>query len=90
MKDIDGHRQIGDDMTQRKRTTADSTGAARKWRTVTSTENTRDTYPNLSLPQVADRNAIRELVDAYARCADRLAPHHQSHVGVTETHRGAA
>jgi hypothetical protein len=65
-QDIDGHRQTGDDMTRRKRTTADSTGAERKWRTVTSIENTRDAYPNLSLPQVADRNAIRELVDAYA------------------------
>ena len=31
----------------------------------------RDDHANLSLPQLADRLAIRELVDAYAYCADR-------------------
>jgi ketosteroid isomerase-like protein len=31
----------------------------------------RGDYANLSLTQVADRIAIRELVDAYAGCADR-------------------
>src|SRR6185312_7657232 len=31
----------------------------------------RDDHANLSLSQLADRLAIRELVDAYAYCADR-------------------
>ena len=31
----------------------------------------RATHPDLSLQQMADRLAIRELVDAYAYCADR-------------------
>src|SRR6476469_5643694 len=31
----------------------------------------RDDHANRSLPQLADRLAIRELVDAYAYCADR-------------------
>src|ERR1700760_4334857 len=31
----------------------------------------RDDHANLSLPQLADRLAIRELVEAYAYCADR-------------------
>ena len=31
----------------------------------------RGDHPDLSLPEVADRLAIRELVEAYAYCADR-------------------
>jgi ketosteroid isomerase-like protein len=35
------------------------------------TENRRSEHADLSIQQVADRLAIRELVDAYAYCADR-------------------
>jgi len=38
---------------------------------VTSVDCPRETYADLSLSQVADRLAIRDLVDAYASCADR-------------------
>jgi hypothetical protein len=36
-----------------------------------STNSRRSDHADLSLAQVADRLAIRELVDAYAYCADR-------------------
>jgi SnoaL-like domain len=36
-----------------------------------STDSRRGDHTDLSLAQVADRLAIRELVDAYAYCADR-------------------
>ena len=36
-----------------------------------SEDSPRDQHAELSLQQVADRLAIRELVDAYAYCADR-------------------
>jgi hypothetical protein len=38
---------------------------------MTSVDCPRETYADLSLSQVADRLAIRDLVDAYASCADR-------------------
>src|SRR5258708_16017581 len=38
---------------------------------MTSVDCPRETYADLSLSQVADRIAIRDLVDAYASCADR-------------------
>jgi ketosteroid isomerase-like protein len=38
---------------------------------MTSGESRRGDHADLSLQQVADRLAIRELVDAYAYCADR-------------------
>jgi ketosteroid isomerase-like protein len=38
---------------------------------MTSGESRRGEHADLSLQQVADRLAIRELVDAYAYCADR-------------------
>jgi hypothetical protein len=46
---------------------ADSTGLD----TTLRTELTRRQVDRLLLPDVADRAAIRELVDAYASCADR-------------------
>ena len=36
-----------------------------------STDSPRGDHTDLSLAQLADRLAIRELVDAYAYCADR-------------------
>ena len=38
---------------------------------MTSADSRRGDHADLSLAQVADRLAIRELVDAYAYCADR-------------------
>src|ERR1700739_3193368 len=38
---------------------------------MTSADSRRGDHADLSLSQVADRLAIRELVDAYAYCADR-------------------
>jgi SnoaL-like domain len=38
---------------------------------MTSADSRRSDHADLSLAQVADRLAIRELVDAYAYCADR-------------------
>ena len=38
---------------------------------MTSGDFDRATHADLSLHQMADRLAIRELVDAYAYCADR-------------------
>ena len=38
---------------------------------MTSVDWPRETYPDLSLSQMADRLAIRDLVDAYGSCADR-------------------
>ena len=38
---------------------------------MTSVDCPRETYADLSLSQVADRLAIRDLVDAYGSCADR-------------------
>jgi hypothetical protein len=43
----------------------------RKKHTVTSADQPRGGYVDLSLSQAADRLAIRKLVDAYASCADR-------------------
>jgi ketosteroid isomerase-like protein len=38
---------------------------------MTSIHSPRDDHTDLSVPQLADRLSIRELVDAYAYCADR-------------------
>src|SRR6201981_2773094 len=38
---------------------------------MTSIHSPRDHHTDLSVPQLADRLSIRELVDAYAYCADR-------------------
>ena len=44
---------------------------------MTAVDYLRGNDADLTHPQVADRIAIRELVDAYARCADRREAAHQ-------------
>ena len=41
---------------------------------------------DLTLPELADRLAIRELVDAYARCADRRDADGQKSLFTEDTH----